>query len=232
MLALFSRRRPKATPSAARPFRPCLEWLETRDCPSLLTVSVSYGTQRNITLSGGVYGPAGDNGQSPPSGGGLAGHHGQSPPSDGGLAGQTVLFTGEVNGSATTDSNGHYRVTLQAAALGDVHGVTSDGQSNPVDVTLTDTAPVIDSFVASMGENSWWTFSGHVTYGTPLGLTVNLGGEPVSLTNQNCTVDAAGNFSCQIRLNGTTTDNGMASAVVTDWWGLTSNTATWCVNQT
>jgi hypothetical protein len=218
MLALFSRRRPKATPPAARPVRPRLEWLETRASPSVLTLSVSYGTHRNITLSGGVYGQSGPNRQ--------------PHPCSYGLAGQTVVFTGEVNGSATTDATGSYSVTLQAAALGDVHGVTADGHSNPVTITLTDTAPVIDRFVGSQGQNNWWTFSGHVSYGTPLGLTVNLGGEPVSLTDQNCTVDAAGNFSVEIRLNGTPTDDGMATAVVTDWWGLTSNTATWCVNQT
>jgi hypothetical protein len=135
-----------------------------------------------------------------------------------------------------TDSNGNYRVTLQAAAPGNVHGVTSDGESNFVDAGLSDTTdaplpPVIDRFDASQGDGNWWTFRGHVTCTNPSGLTVNFGGQPVSLTNQHCTVDDQGNFSFLVHLNGTTSDNGMATAEVTDRWGQTSD-AMWYVNQT
>src|SRR5262249_46255 len=132
MLALFSRRRPKATPPAARRVRPRLEWLENRPSPPLLPPSPPSPPHRHppLTPAGGARGRPGQTGQPPPASYGLAARNGQPPPASYGLAGQTVVFTGEVNGSATTDATGSYSVTLRAAALGDVHGVTADGQSN------------------------------------------------------------------------------------------------------
>jgi hypothetical protein len=188
----------------------------------LLTLSASYGAPQSITLSGAVYAEAGPNGQPPPSGGGLAG--------------RTVLFSGGASGRATTDANGNYRVTLQVAAPGAIHGVTADGRSNAVDLPLTDNSttdtpgPVIDRLIATREQGNLWTFSGHVIVANPQGLFIYFGGEPDSLQGQRCPVEADGTFSLTIELNGTPSDNGMATATITDWLNR-SDTATCGVNQ-
>src|SRR5262245_3274937 len=114
MLGVLSRRRASA-PRACRPLG--LETLEDRNSPSTLTLSVTYGSGRNVTLSGT-----------------LSDH-----PNPGG---QTINFAGKVSGAAVTsaqasvpglgdvtvlaaDGSSHlavgvYSVTLQATGLGDV----------------------------------------------------------------------------------------------------------------
>ena len=54
MLRLSRRPRRKSAPSGPRFARLGLERLETRDCPSYLTLSVSYGNQGNALISGRV----------------------------------------------------------------------------------------------------------------------------------------------------------------------------------
>jgi hypothetical protein len=200
MFNLFGRSTRKLLARAPRSVRLSLERLETRDCPSVITLGVTYGTQRNITLSGNVTGT----------------------PNPGGL---TVQFTGQAVGTATTDANGHYSASLVALGLGNVNASTTDGQSNTAIVTLTDTRPVISGFGGAEGPGDVWVFSGTVTAGNggAYGLTVNLGGQPVDVQNKSVTVTSDGSFALAIQLNGKQNDNGIVTAQTTDWWGLTSS---------
>lgn len=184
--------RPKTPPRHARPR---LEALEGRDAPSTLTLSVSYGAGRSVTLSGT-----------------LGDHPNPSM--------QQIDFGGQVGGSTWTNMQGQFSVTLAASGLGDVRATAHDGTSNTPTVTLTDVMPTL-TFNASEGTNHVWTFYGHVTYaGRPTqGMLVYLGGAPVSLTNQTAPVDSAGNYVVNVTLNGTTSDNGTASARALTPWG-------------
>jgi hypothetical protein len=174
-----------------------LEALEGRDCPSTISLSVAYGTQRNITLSGQVTNAA---------------HP----------AGLTVQIAGVASGTTVTDANGNYSITLPAVQLGTVTAATTDGQSNTAQAMLAGAPPQIVNFTWTLGSTGLSTFSGQVLDASAPGLTVNFGGEPVSMQNQHVTVDADGWFYFTIRLNGTATDNGEVTATVTDWWGLQS----------
>jgi hypothetical protein len=224
MLGLLTRsRRPART--APRSFRPSLERLETRDCPSALTLNVTYGAGRQITLSGQV-----TSGQT---GGGLtsAGNNFIGPVQNTGMSGVTVVFRGSASGSAVSDPNGNFSLTTNASNLGEVNAVTSDGQSNTASVFLSQGGgPVISNFAATEEGNShYWDITGHVTDGnfSAQGLTVLIGGAPVTINNsgqgRSAAVDAAGNFDLCICLNGTSSDNGNISAMVADAWGLQSN---------
>jgi hypothetical protein len=199
MFGLLTRAGRKKKVPAPRRARLGLECLESRDAPSTLTMSVAYGSGRGITLSGALTGTP-------------------CP------AGQTVRISGQAAGLAVTDSGGHYTINLVASGLGPVSGKTVDGSSNTAQVTLTDTAPVLTNLKACEGVGDLWTFSGTVTYRSPQGLTVSFGGQPVTLQGKITPVSYTGTFSLSIRLNGTSTDNGMVSAGVMDPWGLTSNT--------
>jgi hypothetical protein len=198
MLGLLAPRSPRPA-SRTRPLG--LEALEDRNSPSTLILNiVAYGPGTSVTFSGALRGS--DN-----------------------PGGQTINFSGKVTGSTTTTPCGMYAITLKASGLGDVTAQTADGMSNVAVVTLTDTAPRITQFQAIEGTGHLWTFQGDVTYRYPQGLIVNLGGMPDSLQGKTAPVDSSGHFWVVLELNGTTSDNGTASAVTTDPWGLTSNTA-------
>ena len=164
-----------------------------------VTLSITYGIQRTVTLSGQV----------------TAG-------SPGGL---TVQFTGVVNGSVVTNPDGTYSLTAQASALGNIQAQTTDvwGQaSSTAQATVSSAAPRITNFGAVQGAGNTWTFQGQVTDESAAGLVVQFGGLP-SLLGQTATVQANGWFYLTIQLQPG--ENGGASAQTTDWWGLASNEA-------
>jgi hypothetical protein len=183
-----------------------LEALEDRDCLSTLTLSVTYGTQKTVTLWGRV----------------------SDTPTPGGV---TVEFRGAATGTATTDGDGNYSVTLTANQLGTVTAATNDEQCNTVQLTLTSMPPRIVDFGWSVSPTGMTTFSGRVIDESAPGLTVTFGGEPESVQGQTTTVGADGWFHFSVLLNGGPADNGMVTAVVTDWWGLQSQIARCLVTQ-
>jgi hypothetical protein len=207
MLGLFHKAPRRAAPPARLRPRLFLERLETRDCPSTLTMGVTYGQQGSITLSGTLT-------------------------DEGPTNGVTVQISGVASGSTTTDANGNYTITLTAGALGTAKAATADGKSNVASVMLNWTAPVIQNFACVELPNHWFTFTGKVIGPDAGGLTVSFGGAPESLQNQSTTTAADGTFSFTIQLNGTVDDNGIASAVVTNRWGQTSACAYCDVYQT
>ena len=199
MFRLLSRSPRKSSPAKAGTFRPALERLESRDCPSTINL-MAYTTPSShvVTLMGQV----------------------TNTPTPGGL---TVQLGGEVNGTATTDANGNFTASLPAAALGVVTAATADGQSNTAQFTLTDQGTRITSFNWIQDPGNVYVFSGQVGGGYQ-GETVNLGGIH-SLQGKSTTVDVSGNFSYTVQLDGTVDDTGNASAQAVDVWGVTSNMA-------
>ncbi len=96
MLALFHRSRPAKAKRNPRYTNLAVEALEARDVPALLGDSLTLGVQvlpgQGVQLSGVV-----------------AGRH---------VADATVLFSGAVTGSTTTDAAGNYALTTNSATLG------------------------------------------------------------------------------------------------------------------
>jgi hypothetical protein len=175
----------------------------TSDPPSV-QLSVTYGQNRAVTLSGTV--------------------------SDESPDGRLVTFTGSATGTTTTAADGTFSVQLPATSLGAVQAVTTDPwglTSAAAQVTLTNVRPQITNFSASQESGNTWTFSGTVVDECPQGLRVQLGGLG-SLTGQSATVAENGNFFLtQNLLPG---ERGTATASVTDWWGSASDLATRAVS--
>jgi hypothetical protein len=105
-------------------------------------------------------------------------------------------------------------MTAQSHSLGEAH---------PVII-----GPVITSFQAIQGQDSLWTFSGHVSDSNQGAITVTLGGLP-STQGQTVTVQSNGNFSITIQLQPG--ENGIATAQATDSLALQSNVAMALVSQ-
>lgn len=208
MIGLFSRPRRKAPPVKQSSFRPMLEQLEDRYCPSTISLGVMEmsNSSRMVELGGQV----------------------TNTPSPGGL---TVQLSGEVTGTTTTNSGGYFFVTLQAAGLGTVYAATTDGQSNVAQVTLTDPSPPqINDFSYIEYPGGMYEFVGHVNGGYS-GEVVNLGGIQ-DLQGKTATVGSNGDFSIVVQLNGQMSDNGEITAQTSDVWGTNSNVATDWMSQT
>ena len=204
MFGLSPRPRRKAPPVKQGSFRPLLEQLEDRYCPS--TISLNVMEMSNSTKMVGLMGQV----TNTPS------------PSD-----LTVQLSGEVTGTVTTNSSGYFYTGLPAAGLGTVYAATTDGQSNIAEVTLIDPMPPqIDQFSYTDYPNDMYVFMGHVNGGYQ-GEVVNLGGLQ-DLQGKTATVESNGDFSIAVRLNGQMSDNGDATAQTSDVWGTSSNqAATW-----
>ncbi len=196
MLGLLSR---KPTNRVARPG---LESLEDRFCPTNpgITLSIAYAANQQVTLSGTV--------------------------TDSAPANLPVAFSGVVSGSATTDGNGNFNVSLPATALGKVTATVTDAanQTANANASVQDTAPVLKNFgVASDGGN-YYTFYGQLSYQAPQLLQVTFGGSVETLAGQTTPVNTQGKFNLVVHLDGTPDDNGTATArVLSDWWGNASN---------
>jgi hypothetical protein len=175
-----------------------------------VSLNVTYNSRISVT----IYGTVTDTSSSP--------------------AGLLVLIAGQAIGVATTDANGNFSLTTNAIGLGNVRAWTVDGLdicSPTATLTLTAPPPVITNFAATEGSGQLFTFSGTVTDQNPGGLTITFGGIP-SLSGQTATVNSNGSFSLTIQLNSNGSDNGLALAQTTDWWGLQSNLASTYVNVT
>ena len=175
--------------------------------PPTVTVAVTYGAHRTVTITGQVNDP--DPG------------------------GRVVQFSGVVDGSVVTHPDGTFKLTTTPSGPGTFFASTTDrwclhsdgsGGSLP-----PPPPPEIVNFTATEGTNRYWTFSGQVIDETPAGLTVNFGGIP-SLEGATATTDTNGCFSYCVQLYSG--ESGTATAQTTDWWGQTSNVAEVFVDQT
>ena len=169
------------------------------DAPSI-TLSIQYGEENEVTLSGTVTDEA-----------------------PGGLA---VTLSGAVDTTVVfTDSNGNYSVTFDANELGTVYADVDDQweqASTTAQAEIDVDVPAISNFVAIEEQDGTWTFKGTVTHQSAENLEVVLGGilEGYSLT---AFVDENGQFEINLALDPE--DEGTATAEVEDWWGQDSNVA-------
>jgi hypothetical protein len=134
--------------------------------------------------------------------------------------GRTVTLSGVVSGAVVTNANGTFSVTLQASGLGTISAVTTDvwGQSsNTGQATVQSMTPTISSFSAVQEEADLWTFQGQVGDEFAYGLTVTFGG---LLAGSSATVSETGWFYFSKYISEGAYD--IATAQVTDWWGLQS----------
>jgi hypothetical protein len=184
--------------------------------PGTLTLSISsYGPGKEVTLTGSLSSTSNN-------------------------ANQTITITGVASGTATTDANGDFSVTLNASGLGKVYAEPANGSANVATATLTDEPPDVYNFGGAQVNGNLWDFSGTVSWeeswtsmsGTIVGppkigtvsITATSDGE---MNNGECT----GRFSVAILLDGTQATNGNYIAQVKDCWGTLSNEAIDCVNQ-
>jgi hypothetical protein len=185
-----------------------VERLEDRLSPSsaateALSMNVTYDPNKQVTLTGTLM-----NGS-------------------GAIANQTINFGGVVNGTATTNSQGAYSVTLSVSALGQVTAASADGQSNTASATLAGGSPVVNNFDAMPEGSGLWCFTGSVTGAPAQGEVVNFGGIP-ALVGKSVNVNADGSFCYYAIVNSG--QGGTATAQAVDWWGDTSPVAADLVN--
>jgi hypothetical protein len=193
MLGLFSRARRQSCP--VRPsFRPTLERLEERDCPSpilslhnmLSSTSKSvmfYGTVTNTLLQEGV----------------------------------GIQFSGVASGVTTTDANGAFRIQLTATGLGTETATTTQSSAT---TTLTDpNAPLITTLNSYEYPGGYYLFSGHVNGTVFAGETITFSGSLPSMNGQTCVVNANGDYSFAAHL--LPGEGGLLLATATaDAWGI------------
>lgn len=211
----------------ARRFRPRLEALENRDCPSGTDLSAPSLPATQIVPAPGLIAPnpapslqmtsiaAGPHEFT------LSGHVTDNQP-----AGLTVQFSGAYSGSAQTDAEGNFSLTVSPDQLGLVSGTVTDTAgltSNLAQAIFSSMPPMITSFTTSNVLGHIWTFTGHVTDEYAAGLKVTFGGAVQAVDGLTATVDADGNFSLTVEIADG--DDGGVSAQTTDWWGLASNQA-------
>src|SRR5262249_8790383 len=137
--------------------------------------------------------------------------------------GLTVQFTGVFNGTAVTAANGSFSAVGVASSTGVIQATATDHN----DVTLTgqasviDTAPTITNFQINCVSGTTYRFSGQVSAQAPAGMIVTFSGLS-DVQGKTAIVNADGTFSVDLTLSSG--DCGMVGAVVTDWYGLTSQT--------
>jgi hypothetical protein len=196
-----SRRSPMPTPKST--FRPSLEGLETRDCPSPLIVNFS-ATPTNAPVSHAVE---------------LKGTVSETSPQT-----ITVTFSGVAWGSVITDAGGNFDYFTNASGLGTVTAVATDSAgSSSATALITSPPPVITLFQAIEEPGGCWTFQGHVSSPAPQGMVIQFGGNPWC-TGKTATVDANGNF-CVTYYMPFLPITGIVTAQTADEWGQASNVA-------
>lgn len=187
-------------------YRPWMEPLENRDCPTGMTPTLSFSTlavgPTTYRLSGSVMDEA--------------------------PAGLIVQFTGVYAGSTQVDPSGNYSMDVTPSQLGAITAAVTDneGLTATQQGSLTSLPPTI-TLSASRQVNNLWVFSGTVTDEHAAGLTVRFGGLP-TIDGRTTTVAANGTFSFTAEL--APGEEGTATAKTTDWWGLNSNLAEYMIH--
>jgi large repetitive protein len=139
--------RPKSQAKLQRSFRPTVEALEARDCPTLhVTLAALVLPAHQVRLSGTVAGGAGLN----------------------------LYFNGVVTGNVTTDANGNFSYTTAQATLGTVNaqGMNTDQASASIAVT----PPSLSSLAIAYGAQRSVTVSGTLNDIDAASQTVHFGG--------------------------------------------------------
>lgn len=220
MFALLSRASRTRKPSTRHTPNLFLERLEDRLSPASvnpgpipplpppppmesLSMNVTYLQNKQVTLSGQLMGASGV------------------------IPNETIIFSGAVNGTAVTNSEGAYSATLTATTLGQVSAVSADGLSNVADFNLVSGTPTITNFGAMAEDDGLWYFFGTVANAPPQGEIINFGGIS-ALEGQSVAVSPSGSFSFFAVVNSGS--GGWITAQAVDWWGDTSQIDTDFVN--
>jgi hypothetical protein len=167
------------------------------DEPVIDSLAVTYGYRTEVTIAGQVI--------------------------DEDPGGLTVYFTGAVEGSAVTDSNGDFTIQVAdgIASLGSVVVSVWDvwGQETSDYVEIYgDDPPEIVNFTTHINGSGLLTVEGTVNDEDADGLTVT-----ITFWGQNyeVTTDSNGDFSWQLQLEEGQED--LLTAIAYDWWTLESN---------
>ncbi len=169
-----------------RAFAPLLEQLECRDTPTapvITSLSASFGSGQQVTLSG---------------------HVSAADPTT-----CSVYLMGPVQAQVTPDANGDFTYQGDALSLGTVDSVAVDSVGNvsgDTTVALAQSAPIL-SLSASSPQAPMPAVNGHVTGPDPQHTTVYLTGA----VQGQVTPDANGNFSYAV--SGSLSGNVLAVAV-------------------
>lgn len=222
---LSSTSRPSVRP--ARRFRPEVEFLETRDCPSgtpmpgtgptsppppppanlapTIELQLTHQQGRQVTLHGFV--------------------QDEFPTS------VIVYFSGAYSGMVCPAGDGSFTVVTDLNNLGTISAYARDNMfasSATVSVTATSLSPVIQSFTATHIGGSTWTVTGFVNDESAAGLTILFGGNVNSICNRTVTVGSNGWFTYTWDLSPG--ESGVITAQTTDCWGLVSELGEALVN--
>lgn len=185
-----------------RRIRPCLEQLETRDCPSAAVITSLSAVSTNgqtVQISGTV--------------------QDESP------GGCVVQTTGAASIAIQVNADGTFTATVPVSSVTVVQAKATDPQgliSDPVE-TKVDLPPQILNFVGTHGTGNYWTFTGKVVDESPLTCHVQLGGV-TALQTATVQINADGTFAVTVEMPPTT---WVATAQATDALGQVSNIATW-----
>jgi hypothetical protein len=187
-----------ALSGAPRSFRPLLEELESRFCPSSLSLNATAVSENMVQFSGQYTGASQ-------------------------VVGQAVVITGQGWSTTTwTNSQGRYGVTNPVRQFGNVTATVQADPSATATVNVNYAAPQITNFVALQAPNGMWEFKGTVlNTPDPQGMTVCFSGIP-SLTGDTTSLAADGTFDVAFYLGN---QQGVAQAQTQDWWGQWSNIA-------
>ena len=193
--------------TSARRFRPTLECLEQRDCPTnnapTMVLNLDYESQGQVTLHGTV--------------------------TDEDPSTCVIFLSGPVQTMIWPDANGNFSYTTTPSGTGAIQGnafddysVSSDDVFVNVIVNEESQPPVITGFTASFLGGTMWMFSGWVQDESPAGLTVRFGGLP-SLQYTSVQTQSDGSFSFCVELGQN--EEGAVTAWATDGFTLVSEIA-------
>lgn len=199
MFSLFREKRSRHRAGRLRnEMRLTLEALETRWCPSsppTLTLQATVLPNHQVQLSGSV--------------------------TDSNASGVAIAFSGAVQASTTTGSDGDYSYITSNASLGNVTAVATDQNnlsSAPVTATIVVTPPSVTASVTCSSNSKSVTVSGQVSDIDQGSLTVTISG----IVNGTVATSSNGSYTFTAQASGL----GNVSASTSDEWGQASNTAT------
>ena len=206
MFKLLRRASRTRKPAAPRFARLSLERLEDRLSPNvneLISLHVVYLPNRQATFEGHLTSQANP------------------------VANQTIILSGVVNTTVTTNSQGNYNVTLPVPQLGQETAKSASGLSNTAQYTLVCGSPVIANFSAASEGKGLWCFSGKVSGAPTEGEVVNFSGIK-AVNGQSMKVNSDGTFAFYAIV--TAGNGGWATAQAVDWRGDQSPIASDFVN--
>jgi hypothetical protein len=216
MFEFFSRSRSVRKNGTAKRTRLAVEVLEKRDCPAI-TLSAQVLPGHQVLLTGTVQvdgtNQFGVTNSSPFCTSSNSMEIGGTSSS-----GISVVFSGAVSGSTTTDGSGDFSFVASGASLGTVYAVGSDASqsySELASATIAVNAPVLSLAITGVTANTV-TLSGSVSGLDAAGQTVTLSGAVAD----SVVTDSNGNFS----VTEGPSASGTIQVSTTDPWGQSSNT--------